>query len=326
MENNGAKYNLEQMQKEKYIDNNIFSNKEVSYLCNQWLLYIKKEQLLSFNTCNAYNIDLKYFLKFLNDHYGNIVSIKNLEDLTLRDFRSWLSSQKIKNNNLSPNSQARSKAAMKSFFKFLNKNNYIKNTAIFNLQPAKINKHIPRPLSFKEVIDVINISGEKNDWTGLRDKTLFTLIYAAGLRISEALQLNRIDVKNMDVIRITGKGGKIREIPLIESAKQAIEKLLNINDNTEMSSPLFLGLKGKRLSSRQVQKTIEKIRNRLSLPKTVTPHALRHSFATHLLEKGVDLRTLQELLGHSSLSTTQGYTAVSTQTISKVHKLAHPRK
>ena len=130
----------------------------------------------------------------------------------------------------------------------------------------------------------------------------------------------------MDVIRITGKGGKIREIPLIESAKLAIEELLKVNDNTEMSSPLFLGLKGKRLSSRQVQKTIEKIRNRLSLPKTVTPHALRHSFATHLLEKGVDLRTLQELLGHSSLSTTQGYTAVSTQTISKVHKLAHPRK
>jgi len=314
------------MQKKIYIDNNIFSNKEVSYLCNQWLLYIKKEQLLSLNTCNAYNIDLKYFLKFLNDHYGNIVSTKNLEDLTLRDFRSWLSSQKIKNNNLSPKSQARSKAAMKSFFKFLNKNNYIKNTAIFNLQPAKINKHIPRPLSFKEVIDVINISGEKNDWTGLRDKTLFTLIYAAGLRISEALQLNRIDVKNMDVIRITGKGGKIREIPLIESATASIKQLLGIEKSKHMNSPLFIGLKGKRLNPRQVQKTMEEIRNKLSLPKTVTPHALRHSFATHLLEKGVDLRTLQELLGHSSLSTTQGYTAVTVASMSKAHKLAHPRK
>lgn len=308
------------------VDTNIYANKKVSHLCNQWLLYIKEEQLLSLNTYQAYAIDLKYFLNFIQNHYGNKITIQNLEDLTIRDFRSWLSSQKIKNNNLSPKSQARSKAAIKSLFKFFNKNNYIKNTAIFNLQPAKINKQLPRPLSFKEVIDVINISGEKNDWTGLRNKTLFTLIYAAGLRLNEALQLNKIDVKDMDTIRITGKGGKVRNIPLIESAKVLIEELLNINPQQEIVSPLFLGLKGKRLSSRQVQKIIEEIRNKLSLPKTVTPHALRHSFATHLLEKGVDLRTLQELLGHSSLSTTQGYTAVTAITISKVHKLAHPRK
>ena len=308
------------------VDTSIYANKEVCYLCNQWLLYIKEEQLLSLNTYQAYAIDLKYFLIFIQNHYGNKITIQNLEDLTIRDFRSWLSSQKIKNNNLSPKSQARSKAAIKSLFKFFNKNNYIKNTAIFNLQPAKINKQLPRPLSFKEVVDVINISGEKNDWTGLRNKTLFTLIYAAGLRLNEALQLNKIDVKDMDTIRITGKGGKVRNIPLIESAKILIKELLNINPKQEIVSPLFLGLKGKRLSSRQVQKIIEEIRNKLSLPKTVTPHALRHSFATHLLEKGVDLRTLQELLGHSSLSTTQGYTAVTTITISKVHKLAHPRK
>jgi len=308
------------------IDNNIFSNKEVSHLCDQWLLYIKEEQLLSLNTYNAYATDLKYFLNFVQIHYGNKITIKNLEDLTLRDFRSWLSSQKIKNNSISPKSQARSKAAIKSLFKFLNKNNFVKNTAIFNLQPAKINKQLPRPLSFNEVIDVINISGKKNDWTGVRDKTLFTLIYAAGLRLSEALQLNKSHVKDVDNIRITGKGGKVRSIPLIESAKIAIDKLLNVNPDQEMNSPLFMGLKGKRLSSRQVQKTIEEVRNKLSLPKTVTPHSLRHSFATHLLEKGVDLRTLQELLGHSSLSTTQGYTAVTVATISKVHKLAHPRK
>ena len=308
------------------IDNNIFSNKEVSHLCDQWLLYIKEEQLLSLNTYNAYATDLKYFLNFVQIHYGNKITIKNLEDLTLRDFRSWLSSQKIKNNNISPKSQARSKAAIKSLFKFLNKNNFVKNTAIFNLQPAKINKQLPRPLSFNEVIDVINISGKKNDWTGVRDKTLFTLIYAAGLRLSEALQLNKSHVKDVDNIRITGKGGKVRSIPLIESAKIAIDELLNVIPDQEMNSPLFIGLKGKRLSSRQVQKTIEEVRNKLSLPKTVTPHSLRHSFATPLLEKGVDLRTLQELLGHSSLSTTQGYTAVTVATISKVHKLAHPRK
>jgi len=305
---------------------NTITNKEIANVCNQWLRYIKDEQLLSINTYKAYSIDLKYFLKFLNNHKGNKVTLKVLGSLSLRDFRSWLSSQKINNKSLSPKTQARSKAAIKSFYKFLNKKKYIKNTTIFNLQPVKIIKQLPRPLSFKEVINVINISGEKKDWTGLRNKTLFILIYAAGLRINEALQLNRIDVEDLDIIRVQGKGGKIREIPLIESATASIKQLLDIEKNKYMNSPLFKGLKGKRLSPRQVQKTMEEIRNKLSLPKTVTPHALRHSFATHLLEKGVDLRTLQELLGHSSLSTTQGYTAVTVASMSKAHKLAHPRK
>jgi integrase/recombinase XerC len=313
------------MQKKIIIDQTYCDN-EVSDLCNLWLEHIIKEKLLSNNTYNAYSIDLKYFLKFIKNHYNSKVTIHILKNLILRDFRSWLSSQKIRNHNLSPKSQARAKASLKSFFKFLNKNNYVNNTTIFNLQTTKIKRQIPRPLTFEEIINVINVSGEKSDWTGLRDKTLFTLIYAAGLRISEALQLNRIDVENLDTIRITGKGKKIREIPLLVSAQIIIKKLLDINKNLDVNSPLFIGVKGKRLNARQVQKTIEEIRNKLSLPKTLTPHALRHSFATHLLEKGVDLRTLQELLGHSSLSTTQGYTAVNANTITKTHKAAHPRK
>jgi len=215
---------------------------------------------------------------------------------------------------------------MKSFFKFLNKNDYLKNTNIFNLQATRVKRQIPRPLAFEDIINIINLSGEKKDWTGQRDKTLLTLIYATGIRISEALQLNRIDVENLDTIRIVGKGKKIREIPLIETAQIAIKQLLDNHQNIDKSSPLFIGIKGKRLSARQVQKTIEEIRNKLYLPKSLTPHTLRHSFATHLLEKGVDLRTLQELLGHSSISTTQGYTAVNSQIIHKTHKAAHPRK
>ena len=310
----------------KNIIDNVHCDDEVLNICNLWLEHLQKEKLLSDNTYKAYSIDLKYFLKFINNHFSKNVSIKNLENLSLRDFRSWLSSQKRKNNNISPKSQARARASLKSFFTFLNKNNYIKNTNIFNLQTAKIKRQIPRPLAFKEVINVINSSGEKNDWTGQRDKTLLTLIYAAGLRISEALQLNIIDVEGLETIRIIGKGKKIREIPLIESAQIAIKQLLDCNKNLHKNSPLFLGIKGKRLNSRQVQKTIEEIRNKLSLPKSLTPHTLRHSFATHLLERGVDLRTLQELLGHSSLSTTQGYTAVNMKTIHKTHKAAHPRK
>mgnify|MGYP003952555159 FL=1 len=310
----------------KNIIDNVHCDDEVLNICNLWLEHLQKEKLLSDNTYKAYSIDLKYFLKFINNHFSKNVSIKNLENLSLRDFRSWLSSQKIKNNNISPKSQARARASLKSFFTFLNKNNYIKNTNIFNLQTAKIKRQIPRPLAFEEVINVINTSGEKNDWTGQRDKTLLTLIYAAGLRISEALQLNIIDVEGLETIRIIGKGKKIREIPLIESAQIGIKQLLDCNKNLHKNSPLFLGIKGKRLNSRQVQKTIEEIRNKLSLPKSLTPHTLRHSFATHLLERGVDLRTLQELLGHSSLSTTQGYTAVNMKTIHKTHKAAHPRK
>ncbi len=273
------------MNKEKNIIDNSYCDNEVLNACNLWLEYLQKEKLLSDNTYQAYSIDVKYFLKFVTNHLSKKVSIKSLENLSLRDFRSWLSSQKIKNNNISPKSQARAKASLKSFFKFLNKNNYIKNTNIFNLQTAKVKRQIPRPLAFEEVINVINLSGEKNDWTGQRDKTLFTLIYAAGLRISEALQLNIIDVEGLETIRIVGKGKKIREIPLIESAQLAIKKLLDNNKNLNKNSPLFIGIKGKRLNSRQVQKTIEELRNKLSLPKSLTPHTLRHSFATHLLEK-----------------------------------------
>ncbi|MBH88265.1 MAG: recombinase XerC [Pelagibacterales bacterium] len=314
------------MNKKKiYIDNS-YCDKNVLNAYSMWVKYLKKERLLSYNTYDAYSIDLKYFLIFIKNHLNEKVSIKNLENLSLRDFRSWLSSQKIKNNSISPKSQARAKASIKSFFKFLNKNNYLKNTNIFNLQSIRIKRQIPRPLAFEDVINVINLSGEKNDWTGQRDKTLLTLIYATGIRISEALQLNRIDVENIETIRIIGKGKKIREIPLIESAQMAIKQLLDNNKNLDINSPLFIGIKGKRLHSRQVQKTIEEIRNKLSLPKSLTPHTLRHSFATHLLEKGVDLRTLQELLGHSSLSTTQGYTAVNSNIIHKTHKSAHPRK
>ena len=314
------------MNKEKiYIDDS-HCDKNVLNAYSMWFKYLKKERLLSYNTYNAYSIDLKYFLIFIKNHLNEKVNINNLENLSLRDFRSWLSSQKIKNNNISPKSQARAKASIKSFFRFLNKNDYLKNTNIFNLQATRIKRQIPRPLAFEDIINVINLSGEKNDWTGQRDKTLLTLIYATGIRISEALQLNRIDVEDLETIRIIGKGKKIREIPLIESAQIAIKQLLDNNENLDKNSPLFIGIKGKRLHSRQVQKTIEEIRNKLSLPKSLTPHTLRHSFATHLLEKGVDLRTLQELLGHSSLSTTQGYTAVNSNIIHKTHKSAHPRK
>ena len=309
------------------INNSLNINKKLQKHINLWLDSLTGEQLLSKNTYKAYVIDLNYFLNFINKHKGRTLSTDLLEELSIRDFRSWLASQEKRKQNISPNTQARAKAALRSFFKFLNTNEVVKNTSIFNLQQSKVKKKLPKPIALKDIMNIINIAGEKKDWTGIRDKTLFILIYATGLRINEALQLNIIDVENKNYIRIIGKGGKVREVPLIEKAILSIEKLLNTNKDKKLqNSPLFISNKGKRLSARQVQKTMEEIRGKLSLPNSVTPHALRHSFATHLLDKGVDLRTLQELLGHSSLSTTQGYTAVSVEKLNQAHKSAHPRK
>ena len=309
----------------KTINNTANISINIQKYANQWVNSLIGEQLLSENTYKAYSLDLSYFFNFISEHKGKTINTQLMEELNIRDFRSWLASLEKKNNKYSPNSQARAKASLRSFFKFLNKNKIIKNTSIFNLQQSKIKKSLPKPIPIKDIMNIIKIAGEKNDWTGIRDKTLLILIYATGLRISEALQLNRIDIQNKDNIRVVGKGGKNREVPLIETARLALEKHLETNINLSPNEPLFIANKGKRLSARQVQKTMEEIRVKLSLPSYVTPHALRHSFATHLLDKGVDLRTLQELLGHVSLSTTQGYTAVSIDKLNKAHKMAHPR-
>jgi len=310
----------------KKFDNSANLSGDVQKYANRWIESLIGEQLLSENTHKAYYIDLNYFFNFISEHKGKTISTKIIEELNIKDFRSWLASLEKNKNKYSSNSQARAKASLRSFYKFLNKNKIINNTSIFNLQQSKIVKRLPKPIPFKDIMKIIEIAGEKKDWTGIRDKTLLILIYSTGLRISEALQLNRIDVQNKNNIRIIGKGGKVREVPLINSAIDAIEKLLEANEDLTPKEPLFIANKGKRLSARQVQKTMEEIRGKLSLPSSVTPHALRHSFATHLLDKGVDLRTLQELLGHSSLSTTQGYTAVSIDKLYKAHKLAHPRE
>ena len=309
----------------KTINNSANISGNVQKYANQWIDSLIGEQLLSENTYKAYSIDLNYFFTFISEHKGKTISTKIIEELNIKDFRSWLASLEKNKNKFSPNTQARAKASIRSFFKYLNKNQIIKNTSIFNLQQSKVKKMLPKPIPFKDIMNIIKIAGEKKDWTGTRDKTLLILIYSTGLRISEALQLNRIDVQNKNNIRILGKGGKVREIPLIKSAIIAIEELLEINKELSPKEPLFIANKGKRLGARQVQKTVEEIRVMLSLPSTVTPHALRHSFATHLLDKGVNLRTLQELLGHASLSTTQGYTSVSIDKLNKAHGLAHPR-
>ena len=314
------------MLEEKIYNFKKITSNDLNLIIANWNKYIKNELLLAPNTIKAYESDFFQFIMFLYERYDKKITLDIINSLKVRDFRSWLSSFKDEKNNFSSKTQARHRASIRSFYKFSIDNKFIENTSLFNLRSIKIKNKLPRPLSSSDVIKLINLSAEKNNWVSIRDKTLFTLIYATGLRINELLQLDISDIKGTTSLRIKGKGGKIREIPLIQLAAESIQEWLNIRTNYHHNDPLFIGVRGKRLHARQVQKTMEKIRNLLSLPKTATPHSLRHSFATHLLEEGVDLRTLQELLGHSSLSTTQGYTAVSIERMNKVHRSAHPRK
>ena len=306
--------------------NNEMITKELLSIIQNWIKFIKNERLLSLNTRKAYESDINQFMFFVFHYKEKVVSLDIIDNLSIRDFRSWLSALKNQQKIFSSTTQARHRASLRSFYTYSLKNNFLKNTNLFNLRSIKLKNKLPRPLSSNEVINVINMSEGKNSWVGIRDKALFTMIYATGMRINEILQLNIVDVEKSEVIRVTGKGEKVREIPLIKSAKIAIEEWLKIAPQNSHDDPLFIGVRGTRLSARQVQKTMENIRNNLSLPKSATPHALRHSFATHLLEEGVDLRTLQELLGHSNLSTTQGYTAITIDRMNKVHRKAHPRK
>jgi integrase/recombinase XerC len=207
------------------------------------------------------------------------------------------------------------------------KNNKIKESSVFNLKSPKLKKSLPRPINVDLAIQVIKQAEEIEDekWIGLRNKAILILLYGCGLRISEALSLNYDDVQNEDHILIKGKGEKERIVPMMPYIKKGIENYLEACPKEIISGEaLFIGKRFSRLSPRIIQYALEKIRTALSLPETATPHALRHSFATHLLDSGGDLRTIQELLGHSSLSTTQKYTKVETSKLLDIYKKSHP--
>lgn len=193
------------------------------------------------------------------------------------------------------------------------------------LRPPKISKNLPHPISKSSAHKILDYTSKQKDvWTSTRDKTLFALLWGCGLRISEALSLNIEDV-NDDLLIISGKGGKQRQIPIIKEVKELINQWLYVRKEFKKDSPLFIGRRGKRLNARYAQKQIAIIRTSLGLQDKTTPHSFRHSFATHLLENGVDLRTLQELLGHSSLSTTQIYTKITNKKLRESYSKSHPR-
>lgn len=300
-------------------------NKHIEDAFTNWLGNLKEVRNLSDNTLISYKHDVKSFIEFISTHTGSEVSIKYLNDMKISDFRSFLSY--LRNKDISSTSIARIISSLKSFFNYLLNTNLIESTVVQSLRTPKQKKSLPRPISSELAIETIKHAQdmEKEKWIGLRNKSILMLLYGCGLRISEALNLNFEDINENDYLIIKGKGNKERMVPLMDYVKNDIENYIHeCPKNFMKDDPLFVGKRLDRLSPRIIQYVLEKIRHNLSLPETATPHALRHSFATHLLDSGGDLRTIQELLGHSSLSTTQKYTKVETEKLYDAYSKAHP--
>ena len=298
---------------------------DLEYEYNNWINHLTNIKKLSQNSVISYKNDLSKFFIFFQDYIEKNIGLKEIENIEISEFRSFLTHRR--NSEISSNSIARNISALKSFFRFLIKNNKIKESSVFNLKSPKLKKSLPRPINVDLAIQVIKQAEEIEDekWIGLRNKAILLLLYGCGLRISEALSLNHDDIQNEDHILIKGKGEKERIVPMMPYIKKGIENYLEACPKEIVSGDaLFIGKRFSRLSPRIIQYALEKIRTALSLPETATPHALRHSFATHLLDSGGDLRTIQELLGHSSLSTTQKYTKVETSKLLDTYKKSHP--
>lgn len=288
-----------------------------------WQTWLKVEKNVSPHTFRAYNSDIGQFLNFLRDHYDEDVGLSTLSATTLTDFRSWLSRKSM--DGLAASSRARSLSGVKNFLHWLDKSGHMHNAFIGSVRTPKLPHKLPRPLEKTQAFRIV-FDTPTTDWVALRNRALFTLLYACGLRINEALSLNITDLPRDGFLRVMGKGRKERQVPTLPVAEDALQTYRTACPFAETPDrPIFLGEQGKRLNQGVAQKAMRDLRAELMLPDTATPHALRHSFATHLLENGANLREIQELLGHSSLSTTQRYTELNAEELMRIYKSAHPK-
>lgn len=290
-----------------------------------WLRDLGAVRRLAANTLDAYRRDLAAFFGFLSGHTGGPVTLATLRDMRGADIRAYFSARRA--DDLQSRSLARALSAIKSFFRYLEREGILATEALNVIRTPKAKKSLPKPLTVLEARAAIDTTAEMEDrpWVAARDMAVLSLCYGAGLRISEALAVSRADL-DTSVLRVTGKGGKTRMVPLIDAVRQSIEAYLKLCPFAlTPTQPLFRGIKGGTLSPRLIQLRVVQLRAALGLPPSATPHALRHSFATHLLGRGGDLRAIQELLGHASLSTTQIYTAVDTDRLLESYRAAHPR-
>ena len=291
-----------------------------------WRSWLADERRASVHTLDAYGRDLSAFLAFATEHLGFAPGLKDLEALAILDFRSWLARRA--GEGLARTSTARALSTVRSFFRYLERHGLGHNPALGAVRISGVPKSIPKALEINDALKSIEEVESLTDipWIAKRDVAVLMLLYGCGLRIGEALALNRHQVPKDDTMVVTGKGNKQREVLILPVVRDAIEDYLAACPrHLAPDDPLFVGQRGKRLDASVIQKQMRKVRALLGLPETATPHALRHSFATHLLAGGGDLRTIQELLGHASLSTTQRYTDVDSARLLAVYEAAHPR-
>jgi integrase/recombinase XerC len=293
---------------------------------SEWLDNERALKSSAKNTITAYEADIVRFAIFMTKHRAEPQGLSALSEIHTRDMRSWMAHER--GRGVGSRSLARSLSAVKSFFRWLAKRHALEATAVLLSRSPKFEPKLPRPLEIQaasKMIETVEVQSME-DWVAARDAAVLTLLYGSGLRISEALGLTGENIPLPDVIRIKGKGGKERIVPVLPIAQSAVARYTKICPfQMEPKLPLFRGVRGGGLNARIVQKTMQIARMQLGLPATATPHALRHSFATHLLNAGGDLRTIQELLGHASLSTTQAYTAVDSSRLMQVYNASHPK-
>ena len=308
----------------------VAAHPEVIDLATRWLERIANEKRQAAATVKAYRTDLFAFLAFCAEHLGEPPTLDRLIGLSAADFRAWLAWRH--QAGLARSSTARALAALRSFYRYLDRRHGLHNPALRALRTPRLSKALPRPLSADQADRLIETAAETpvTTWVARRDVALFLLLYGAGLRVGEALALERkVLGRSPAAIRsltVTGKGGRQRVVPILPVVAAALDAYIaSCPYHLEGTSPLFVGVRGKRLQSGVVRSRMRDLRRQLGLPETATPHALRHSFATHLLAGGADLRIIQELLGHASLSTTQIYTGVDSERLMRLYQQAHPR-
>ncbi len=297
----------------------------------RWLSHLRAERRLSPKTLEAYSRDLRQCLAFLCEHWGTPVTLARFAELQATDIRAFMAMRRA--DEIGSRSLMRSLAGLRSFGRFLEREGKGKLGALSAIRAPKIGKSLPKPIHIaaaKRLTDADERAGEEREtWVLVRDAAVMALLYGSGLRISEALSLKRRDVPlpgKGDVLTVTGKGNKTRMVPVLSNVLQLIADYVAICPHAlPQEGPIFIGARGGPLSPRIIQLTMQRLRGALGLPDSATPHALRHSFATHLLSRGGDLRAIQELLGHSSLSTTQIYTGIDSERLLEVYRSAHPR-
>lgn len=294
-------------------------------LKSEWLASLAHERRASAHTLRAYGDDVTRFLEFLVTHVGGTIDERKLDKIAPADIRAFITDRR--NEGLGNRSVRRTLASIRSFFRHLAREEIIDNPAAKSIRSPRIARSLPRPLSEVDAARTLAEAGENDvEWIGARDVALLTLLYGAGLRISEALSLRIGDVPLGEAMVIFGKGRKERVVPLLPVIREAIASYAAlIPAKLSPKDALFRSRRGKDMSAREAQALMQNVRGRLGLSERATPHALRHSFATHLLQNGGDLRTVQELLGHASLSTTQAYTEIDARKLMDVYEKAHPK-